>query len=229
MPSSDAPPAARDGWTVVVPVKSPGRGKSRIAVDPAQRPAIAAALATDTVTAVASARSVARVVVVTDGGDRPGWLAELPTTGAEVVVLASAADSLNAAIAEGVAVAPGPVAVVPGDLPQLTGPLLDEVLGALTAPLSVVPDAEGVGTTLLAARELALLQPRYGVGSFRRHRELGAVEVALPVDHPLRRDVDTVADLAAVPGGRTATAARAAGVVAAVVSPLGTAGVCAGR
>jgi 2-phospho-L-lactate guanylyltransferase len=58
-----------------------------------------------------------------------------------------------------------------------------------------VPDAQGTGTVLLAARHAAALRPAFGPGSAAAHEALGALrlEPALP---RLRRDVDTAADLA---------------------------------
>ena len=55
-------------------------------------------------------------------------------------------------------------------------------------------DAAGTGTVLLAAAGTALL-PAFGAGSARRHAESGArrLDGRWP---SLRRDVDTVADLA---------------------------------
>ena len=55
-------------WTVVIPVKAPAMGKSRLgpAVPPDARAALARAFALDTIAAALAARSVARVVVVGD-------------------------------------------------------------------------------------------------------------------------------------------------------------------
>ncbi|MBO0803361.1 MAG: 2-phospho-L-lactate guanylyltransferase, partial [Nocardiopsaceae bacterium] len=57
---------ARFTWTVVMPVKVLGRAKSRLAVLAGpRRPALALALAFDTVSAVLKCPEVARVLVVT--------------------------------------------------------------------------------------------------------------------------------------------------------------------
>ena len=59
-----------------------------------------------------------------------------------------------------------------------------------------VADADGTGTTLLAAGPGAALRRRYGAGSRPRHRASGArgADRARPA---LRRDVDTPHDLRA--------------------------------
>lgn len=218
--------AASRSWSVVIPIKAPDRGKSRIAVDPAARAEIAAALAFDTVSAVAAARQVDRVIIVTDGAETLGWIDELPRGRPKVRVVPSSATSLNGSIRDGLAEVRGAAAVLPGDLPGLRAELLDEVLEHLSAPVSVVPDADGVGTTLLAALRAADLDPEYGPDSFRRHLAGGAREIVLPVDHWLRRDVDTVDDLAGIHTGRTAVSAEALSSRDAVRCGGGTAARC---
>ncbi|MEJ7650124.1 MAG: 2-phospho-L-lactate guanylyltransferase [Nakamurella sp.] len=220
------PGAAGPPWSVVIPIKAPDRGKSRIAVDPAARAEIAAALAFDTVSAVAAARRVDRVIIVTDGAGTLGWIDELPQGREKVWVVPSSATTLNGSIRDGLAGVRGAAAVLPGDLPGLRAEELDEVLEHLTAPVSVVPDADGVGTTLLAALWAADLDPEYGPDSFRRHLTGGAREIVLPVEHWLRRDVDTVDDLAGIHTGRTAVSAAALGSRDAVRCGGGTAARC---
>lgn len=195
-------------WTLIVPVKSTTRGKSRIALEPADRSRLARALALDTVTAAASARSVRRVLAVVENSQDGALLSQVPG----VRVRLTSATSLNAAILDGLVVVPdeGPVAVLPGDLPGVSGAEVDAVLAlAQTAWASgpartaVIADRQGVGTTLLAAASAAELRPQYGPDSFRRHLLDGAVALDLPVDNWIRRDVDTVADLAGIAGGWT--------------------------
>jgi 2-phospho-L-lactate guanylyltransferase len=74
---------------------------------------------------------------------------------------------------------------------------LEEVLRLPDAATGVVAvaDREGSGTTLLAARTPTALRPAFGVGSFARHRELGAVGVELTSLAGLRCDVDNAIDL----------------------------------
>ncbi|HQY32578.1 2-phospho-L-lactate guanylyltransferase [Actinotalea sp.] len=191
------------GWTVVVPVKRLADAKTRLdlaATDPA-RADLALALALDTVHAALAAREVDLVVVVTGEprvaealGARPG-----------VRLLADPGGGLNAALAAGVAAAltaaradaaPGPIALLLGDLPALVGPDLDAALVlAAGHARAVVPDADGTGTTLLTALTGEMV-PRFGPGSFAAH--VAAGHTALPDVPPgLRRDVDTAADLRA--------------------------------
>jgi 2-phospho-L-lactate guanylyltransferase len=196
------PAISARSWTVIVPVKATSRGKSRIAVDPVLRQRVAAALATDTVTAAAEARSVCEVVVVADDHDDGAIFSAIPG----VRVRLTDASSLNAAIVDGTTGISGRVAVLPGDLPGLTGQELDAVLalvGSAGHPVVVVADRQGTGTTLLAAVDPARLRPLYGPDSYRRHLAAGAHGLELPDDSWIRRDVDTVADLAQITAGRT--------------------------
>ena len=62
----------------------------------------------------------------------------------------------------------GPVAVLLGDLPTLTpGALSAALLACGDHRTAFVPDAEGTGTVLLAARSLQDLAPAFGSGSAR--------------------------------------------------------------
>lgn len=92
------------GWTIVVPVKSLSGAKTRLAPElaPSERTALARAFALDTVDAARGARSVARVVVVSD--EPAIELALRETPGVEVVPELGPR-GLAAAIAHGIAVA----------------------------------------------------------------------------------------------------------------------------
>jgi 2-phospho-L-lactate guanylyltransferase len=102
---------------------------------------------------------------------------------------------LNAALAHGAATAGGgPLAALAGDLPALRGNDLAAVLRSVTVR-GYVRDADGTGTTLLAAPSGVALDPRFGPGSAGAHATSGAVELAAP--ESVRRDVDSAEDLAA--------------------------------
>lgn len=176
--------------TVVLPVKQLALAKSRLRASPAARAALALAMAQDVALVAASAGPV---LVVTDdpvaaSSVAASWIEpDLPRAG------------LSAALAHGVTVArrrrpQAGVVVLAADLPALTVGGLAAVLRAGTG---VVADAEGFGTVLLSAAAGAPLVPAYEGGSFARHRAGGAADLTGYADGRLRRDVDTVADLAA--------------------------------
>lgn len=209
-------PAGDVRWAVVIPVKPATIGKSRLDVPGVDREALARAIALDTIAAVRAARSVAAVIVVTDDpgvadalrGDAqiasgaPGT-APSPTP-APARLVPDPGAGLNAAIAAGLeaaqSVSPGPgvrPAALLGDLPALRPADLDGALGlaaAVPGP-SVVADADGTGTTLLAGAEARVL--RFGAGSFAAHVAAGAAPLRPAPPSTLRHDVDTAAQLAA--------------------------------
>ncbi|WP_051266424.1 2-phospho-L-lactate guanylyltransferase [Nakamurella lactea] len=200
------PEQAGTGWTLIVPVKATSRGKSRIALAPADRRRVARALALDTVTAAAAARTVTTLVVIVENEPDGALLSQV----AGVRVRLTAATSLNEAITDGLDGVSGLVAVLPGDLPGVRGSDIDAALALAvagwaseSAPMAVVADRQGVGSTLLAGVDPASLRPRYGPDSYRRHLAAGALALEVPPDNWIRRDVDTAEDLAEITTGRT--------------------------
>ena len=177
-------------WTVIVPAKAADRAKTRLsATYGAWRPYVARAFALDTIRAACDCQRVARVIVVTDDDA----LVQTIRDWERVRTVGDPGADLNAAIRAGAERAPTSerVAVVPADLPALTGAELATALErAEDHDQSVVPDGEGIGTTLLAARTPALLAPAYGTDSLNAHRVAGATVLDLASASSLRRDVD---------------------------------------
>lgn len=226
-PASGQPAGPATSWSVVVPVKLTAQAKTRLAGDlsPQERAELARAMVVDTVAAARAARSVRQVVVVTDDGDVVADLRGVPSAAwAPLVIVPEPAPAagLNAAIRAGVTAArgddavpgagavpggdaagaspgAGAVAVLLGDLPALRPEDLDDALAAASVlPRSVVVDAEGTGTTLLAASAGVLLDPAFGAGSAAEHVRRGHVPLDVPDRSGLRQDVDRLGDLAAV-------------------------------
>lgn len=193
-------PAHPPTYAVVVPVKPPARGKSRlVGIADGAREELAAAFALDTVTACLAAERVGAVLVATDDAR---FSAALAATGAPCIPDGDSSD-LNATLRQTAAEArrrwPAmrPVALC-ADLPALDPADLDAALGSPVLAGGVagfVADAAGIGTTLYSASWEAFA-PRYGEGSRLAHLDAGAVEVTGPLT-TLRRDVDDVPDLQA--------------------------------
>ncbi len=178
-------------YVVVVPVKPPTLGKSRLqGLSDALRRELAAAFALDTATACLDSRRVAQVLVATDDAF---FAARLAAIGCATIPDGDSS-GLNAALRQAVADAhrrwPGlvPVALC-ADLPALRAADLDEALGALVpGGPSFVADAEGTGTTMYTA-PYDEFDPQFGLGSAAAHAAAGALPVRGDLIG-LRHDVD---------------------------------------
>ncbi|WP_083958163.1 2-phospho-L-lactate guanylyltransferase [Herbidospora mongoliensis] len=197
------------GWTMVIPVKTLIRAKTRLAaaVGP-HREDLAVAVAADTVTAALATAGVGRVIVVT-ADPRPAEV--VAGLGAEVVHDPDV--GLNAALRAGAAHAAGAVAALQADLPALRPRELARVLAAAAEfDQAFLPDAADVGTVLYAVRPGIPFRPRFGGESRARHLTGGAKELCLDDVDSVRRDVDTIEDLRAAAalglGPHTAAVAR---------------------
>lgn len=195
-------------FVVLLPVKPPARGKSRLEVDPVRRRALAAAFALDTARACLSAERVVTVLAVTDDAR---FADDLRVAGCETIPDGVANDlneSLRLAAAEANRRWPDarPAAVC-ADLPALRAPDLDQALLASgdAASAAFVADEDGLGTTLYSA-PYDVFMPRFGPGSRQAHLDAGAHEVLGDLAS-LRRDVDDAEGLAAAvalgPGAHT--------------------------
>ena len=185
-------------WSLVVPVKVLARAKSRLAtLAGPDRPALALAMAADTVAAAVACPDVDRVIVVTDDPRAAQVLAGLGA----IIIAERADEGLNPALRHGAAHASAHwprsgVGALAADLPALRpGELGAALRMAARWPQAFVPDASGCGTTLYTVRPGTAFRPRFGPGSAARHRAAGAVELADPGLASLRRDVDEAADL----------------------------------
>jgi 2-phospho-L-lactate guanylyltransferase len=183
-------------FVVLVPVKPPARGKSRLAGLPDdRRAALATAFALDTIAAAQAAEAVAEVMVVTDDH---AFAAKVRDTGCAVLpdgVTGSLNGSLVQAAAEARRRWPEyAVAALCADLPALVPEELTQALRAVGPGPAFVADHAGTGTTLYAVGPGQPFDPRFGPGSAQAHLRAGAT--ALPGDlASLRLDVDDAGDL----------------------------------
>ena len=187
---------------VVVPVKPPALGKSRlVGLTDEQRRELAEAFALDTVAAAVATAGVEAVLVVTDDFRLAAGLRGL---GAEVMP-DGVSEDLNATLVQAAAEVvrrwPGAVPVaLCADLPALLpGELADVLVEATTAVsagrAAFVRDRAGIGTTVYAAAADAFA-PSFGLDSAATHERAGAVEIGSTAAS-VRADVDDLADLGA--------------------------------
>ncbi|KQY63789.1 2-phospho-L-lactate guanylyltransferase [Nocardioides sp. Root140] len=189
--------SSQPSFVVLVPVKPPSIGKSRLSTMPdPQRISLATAFARDTISAARRASRVAEVMVVTDDHR----FAALAVAEGCSVLPDGVHGDLNGTLVQAAHEcarrwpAYG-LAALCGDLPALRPDDLDEALAQVPADgPAFVTDALGTGTTMYAARSLGHFDPDFGGESARRHREADA----LPIDgelSSLRQDVDEAGDL----------------------------------
>lgn len=207
MPRPPTTDPARARCVVVVPVKPPAIGKSRLAADPfqhlpdEQRRELAEAFALDTVQAAGATPGVDAVLVVTDDFRLASAMRAL---GCEVMP-DGASEDLNATLVQAAAevVRRWPDAVpvalcadLPGLRPvELASVLAEVVVHVAEGRATFVRDRAGIGTTLYGAPG-AGFAPGFGMDSAARHLAAGAIEVG--VDAPsVRADVDDLTDLGA--------------------------------
>jgi 2-phospho-L-lactate/phosphoenolpyruvate guanylyltransferase len=188
-----------DQWSLLIPVKRLEIAKTRLKLAAHSRAELALAMACDTVSAALAGVAVAEVVVITSDA-RAGKA--LSGRGARVVD--DRPDSgLNPALAYG--------------LPALRAIDLDAVLGlAASHQVSVVADASGKGTTLLAASSVDAFAPSFGVESRAAHVGAGAIDLSADAAQSVRNDVDTLDAL------RAAVALGIGPETARVLAALGT-------
>ena len=107
---------------------------------------------------------------------------------------ASKTAKLNAEVAS--SAAPARSAAVTASQASLVSELNHTLAGE--HPLAFVPDADDDGTVLITALAAAGHRAAFGPHSRAAHLAAGYVELDVPLDWGLRRDVDTAAQLAAL-------------------------------
>lgn len=195
-------PADAGGPTAaVVALKAGEFAKSRLAPlpDPLRR-RLAWTMALDTLQALSAA--VDRVLVVSR---QPSLASRLQRSGVVVDVLGEVGRAgMNAALSQGDDLlrdhGTAVVLACVGDLPSLRADSVRRILAASRSHFRCfVPDASGVGTTMLLSRD-GELDPRFQGRSAAAHHASGATRLEPgPADGSLadaRRDVDTEVDLA---------------------------------
>jgi 2-phospho-L-lactate/phosphoenolpyruvate guanylyltransferase len=185
-------PRPPDSYVVLLPVKPPGRGKSRLRGVP--REALARAFALDTAIACLASPPINKVLVVTDDARFASALSALGCQSIPDGVSQDLNATLGLAALEAARRWPElvPVAMC-ADLPCLTPVDLELALAQEPGRPRFVADTAGDGTTMYTA-PLAQFAPRFGFRSASSHVEAGAWPVAGELAR-LRHDVDDVDDL----------------------------------
>jgi 2-phospho-L-lactate guanylyltransferase len=194
--------------TAILPVKRFARAKTRLVdeIGPQARAALLRAMLADVMGAVANAKAVERVIMVTGEG-RAERVAMETAKGVEtpIEVLQDPRDpghseAATLGIVRAKALGATCIALLPGDCPLLDP---DELAGALrrmeSGRVAVIPDRHGTGTNGLLMAPPDAIGPAFGPDSCERHLDRAgragwtAVREELP---SLALDLDTPDDLA---------------------------------
>jgi 2-phospho-L-lactate guanylyltransferase len=192
----------------VLPVKRFALAKQRLgeSIDDELRLALARAMVSDVLLALARTPGVERTIVVTN---EESVERDARESGA-ILIADSAEQGQSAAVSLGVAraLAEGMTRVlcVPGDCPALDPVELSALLAdgdqrqaAAAARVVIVPDRHGTGTNGLLLDPAGAIEPSFGPGSCERHRGLAVAagaECVIARPSSLLLDIDTGADLA---------------------------------
>jgi 2-phospho-L-lactate/phosphoenolpyruvate guanylyltransferase len=190
--------------TAILPVKRFDAAKRRLGtgMEEDRRRGLVAAMLRDVLEAVAGARLIERMIVVSG---EPAAAPVAADAGAELVDDPDDRGHPEAALL-GIAAAGERgaecVVLLPGDCPLLDPRDLDRLLTAVPDPyVAVVPDRHGTGTNALLLRPPDAIRPAFGEGSCERHLQ-AARSAGLP--HGVERldslalDLDTPADIVAL-------------------------------
>ena len=200
---------------VIVPVKSLGEAKSRLAavLTPPQRASLVLAMLEDVLIAARAAHDGPLLLVTPDEEYAPA----AERAGAELI--ADEGGGYNAAVAQALAAAAareaGAALLLPADQPRAQPSELRIAIEALDEASVVVAPSRDGGTGLLGLRPPGAIAPAFGLGSAARHRALGEA-AGLAVDWlelpSLWDDVDEVGHLleGGAPLGEATTAFVAA-------------------
>jgi 2-phospho-L-lactate guanylyltransferase len=209
---------------IAVPVKSLGHGKSRLApvLTPLERGALTLAMFEDVLDATLSLEGWETWVV--SGDESVLEIALARRARAIVEERPSLRGAIEQVEEEASARGVDALAIVPSDLPLLTGAALTRALHTL-GPVVLAPAADERGTNLLLRRPPDAIPSRFGPDSYRRHLEIAAErdlptavverdELAFDLDDP--DDILTV--LEARRPGRTLEVCRELGLSDRVVA-----------
>jgi len=173
-------------WTAIVPWKTAGQRKTRLApaLSPPARDRLAQALFDHVIDVLGASPAIGQVSVLSETRPpRPG-LDWLPDRGR----------GLNAEL-QALEIA-GPRLVIHADLPMVMPDDVETLLAAARGGAAIAPDRHGTGVNALALDAGVSLEFRFGPGSFARHQEQAGGHLAVVARPGLALDIDTPDDLA---------------------------------
>jgi 2-phospho-L-lactate guanylyltransferase len=201
------PPNRDGGFHMLLPVKTLANVKRRLeSTLGALRADLTRAMLTDVLNAVGTSSWVADVLVVTADTE----VAELAMAHGASVLREAGSQGLNRAVTSGFAALRQDgamrTAIIPADIPLLTGVELDRVLqlmdrqrsAARRGVIGLCASRDGRGTNLMCLDHVSDYEFRYGRNSFQMHRETALAAGYRPVSlssQLIALDIDTRADI----------------------------------
>ena len=174
-------------WTALVPLKSAGLRKTRLAsiLTADQRDRLSEFMFAHVVSMLARQPRIGRIIMLS-AEKPPGW---------RWGFAADRGRGLNAELASArAALGAAPLLVLPADLPLLRGEVIAALLAAASRTPALAPDRHGKGTNAVAIPPVHPFLFRFGPDSFRRHR--AQMKEALIIRRPgFALDLDTKEDL----------------------------------
>jgi len=177
-------------WQAIIPLKSRGERKTRLAarLSAAERHALAEAMFAHVASIVRATPGIAAITVLS-GAPPPGWDGTLETDKGR---------GLNSELTELAQQLGGPLLVIHADLPLLCEADVAAMLEAGQHGYAIAPDRHETGTNALALRDPTAFAFAFGPGSFARHRTAAGDDAQIVARRGLAFDIDTPADLDAV-------------------------------
>ncbi len=162
----------------LIPVKTFARSKQRLAplLSPDERTALAVAMFHDVLAAVAPARGLDRLCVVSSDGEALRLAAAAGATPLAEAEQRSESSSVDWGAARCAEMGARSVLILPADLPLVTRDDVEAVLAAAGEKPGVVlvPSADELGSNAILRTPPLAIPSRFGHGSFERHQHEAA-------------------------------------------------------
>ena len=186
----------------ILPMKSPGTGKTRLDshFSEGERAALASAMFADVLIALSRATKLSGVLVVSADAEvarvaglhDADWVDDLDAN--------SHSDAAMIGIGHAIKAGAKKVLLVPGDCPAITPDEIDELASYPLAEraVGILPDRHGSGTNGLILCPPDVISPSFGPGSRERHADnakSAGAEVKIIESPGFQLDVDTPEDL----------------------------------
>lgn len=185
----------------ILPVKAPHRAKQRLAslLSPQERAALARAMYEEVITALAKARGIDHLLVVTSDPFTADHASNLGAIILEESRQFSHSQSADAAARRAMALGATTALSLPIDIPLVTPGEIENLIASPLAGVRIVPDQAGTGTNALVRTPPNAIDSCFGPDSFEAHlRQARELHLPVQIVRPpgVVFDIDTPEDVA---------------------------------